>query len=95
MTAQILQVTIDDCNGINEVKDNSVRVYPNPASGFVHVTNLKAATIRIYNLLGVEEMTVYHASGLCTIDVSLFDNGIYFVKVEQNDGYVVFQLVKE
>jgi photosystem II stability/assembly factor-like uncharacterized protein len=95
VTAQILQVTIDDCNGINEVKDNSVRVYPNPASGFVHVTNLKAATIRIYNLLGVEEMTVYHASGLCTIDVSLFDNGIYFVKVEQNDGYVVFQLVKE
>jgi photosystem II stability/assembly factor-like uncharacterized protein len=93
-TSDTLEVTIDDCIGISEEKADAVRIYPNPATDKLQVGNLKEATIRIYNLLGVEEMSFYHASGIYAIDVSSFDNGIYFVKVEQESGYSGFYFIK-
>jgi photosystem II stability/assembly factor-like uncharacterized protein len=92
--SETLDVNIDDCTGIGEGTAETVRIYPNPASDKVQVMNLEDATIRIFNLLGSEIKTIFHADGNKAMDMSPFDKGIYFVKVEQGSGVEVFRLVK-
>ena len=93
-TSESLQVAIDDCTGIGEGADKQVSIYPNPASDNLHVTGLENATIRIYNLVGTEILTINNANGNYNVDISGISKGIYLVKVEQARGLAVFQLVK-
>ena len=93
--SETLAVTIDDCTGIGEGNDAEARIFPNPATNEVHVTGLSDATVRIYNLVGKEMLTMTNLNGDKIINISTFDKGIYLVKVEQTDKMSVFQLVKQ
>jgi PKD repeat protein len=94
-TSETLFVTIDDCTGIGEGISPEARIYPNPASDYIHITGLHAADIRIYNLVGEEVLSITHINGEETINISTLDKGLYLVKVEQAEKLSVFQLVKQ
>jgi hypothetical protein len=93
--SETLVVTIDDCTWIGEGKVAEARIFPNPATNEVHVTGLSDATVRIYNMVGKEMLSMTDLSGDKIINISTFDKGLYLVKVEQADGKSVFQLVKQ
>jgi PKD repeat protein len=93
-TSDELQVTIDDCTGLDEGSENQVRIFPNPARDHVQVSNLQNSTIRIYNQIGMEVLNFSDLSGTQSLDISGLTKGIYLLKVENSRGLFVFQLIK-
>lgn len=69
---------------------NEFSVFPNPTSGKINIdfhANTQACNIYIVNILGQEvysERENQTYSGVKSIDLTTFEKGIYFVKVEMN-----------
>ena len=74
---------------ISPEKRLAVQVFPNPGTGYFNI-NLDgfsgAATLRVFNTAGKELITrTAPFSGVTTLDLSGFSNGIYILSVETND----------
>jgi hypothetical protein len=69
--------------GIAEQNDNSLTLWPNPASQTVHIEGLEAAEVQVYNGHGQMVETV---QGSNEINVSGLPAGIYSIRVTMNDG---------
>ncbi|HWB62809.1 MAG TPA: T9SS type A sorting domain-containing protein [Chitinophagales bacterium] len=86
---------------INDVDlDASIKVSPNPTSGVVNLTFTSNATpnftVSVYNVLGQEVIGAnnYHAGTTnVSLDLSSFNAGAYFVKIQSNAGTVVKNIV--
>lgn len=78
---------------------NTFSVFPNPARGQINIdfkANAQACNIYIINASGQEvyrEKEPKAYSGVKSIDLSPFENGIYFVKVEMNSKIQVKKIV--
>lgn len=76
------------CSGgsssIEELENNSVKIYPNPTSGItqVELENTEFEKITVFNSLG----TLVLESKNNTIDLSNFNSGIYYLEVTTNSG---------
>ena len=71
--------------GINEVQNQSFRMYPNPASGLVNLTLDKEYTdytIQIYDNIGKLVLSHNTSGSQSTIDISKLTVGIYFMEIE-------------
>jgi len=90
-------VEADSCTtGLPEIKNNQIRVYPNPASGVVYVSSPRSPQqIIIYNLLGVEIMKLDHCREVQAIFVKDLDPGHYFIKVDFEDRTITRKLTVE
>lgn len=84
-----------NCNvGIDEVlADNSIIVYPNPASEEISVLikdhHLKIENISLINLLGqlsMTESTIDQHSDLYQLDISSVEKGMYLLKLDAGKG---------
>ena len=80
-------VRVFDLSSVLGIDDNSLldfSVYPSPSSGILNVqSNTAIIQIEIYNLLG---QLVKSNSNRSTIDISSVDQGIYFIKVMDENG---------
>lgn len=75
--------------GLTEVlyTANEINIYPNPSNGKINVvSNEIVENIVIYNQLGAVVFEQKNAPKNCTIDLSLFGKGIYFVNILKQDG---------
>ncbi|WP_130734264.1 T9SS type A sorting domain-containing protein [Flavobacterium sp. J27] len=77
-------------------KDNTLGVYPNPTS---NVINLKANTqimgVDVFDAQGRIVMKKIANTAQLSVDVSHFQNGIYFLKVKTEQGEKVEKIIKE
>jgi hypothetical protein len=93
-------VDLINTTGISEVSAKTVKLYPNPTSGVLNINlpgnNGTLATIRITNILGsvILENKVVNGSSQIKLDVSGFDNGVYFVTVKGNGYENTIKVVK-
>lgn len=73
-------------SGINEIGENLIKFYPNPAKNTLNilVDVYSDIEVNIFNTLG-EKMTTETFNHSTIIDLSVFNNGIYFVEIE-TDG---------
>ncbi len=79
-----------------EVAEQSIRLYPNPASDLVNITfkaPLENVNLRIYNIHGqkiqeqqIETIGVNHRE---TLNTATIPNGIYFLELQSDSGRVV------
>lgn len=73
--------------GIMELSPTQVRVFPNPVSQYLHLNydnENNVEQVRIYDLAGRE---IYHVNeAVRTINLSEFDNGLYFLEIIHKDG---------
>ncbi|MDC3252717.1 T9SS type A sorting domain-containing protein [Crocinitomicaceae bacterium] len=83
MDSMDLQVTLTPLNIDKLTPSLSVTVAPNPANKQVRVTaeGVESATIKMYDVLG-NTLLSKSMTGMETIDVSEFRNGIYFISIE-------------
>ncbi|MFL5752830.1 MAG: PKD domain-containing protein [Bacteroidia bacterium] len=85
--------------GIKSYTNESVLIYPNPSSGQFTINTGSAleakAELRVLNNLGETVYTeqLMRSATATTIDLSAFDNGVYFVKMILNDQLVVKRIV--
>ena len=85
--------------GVNKFDLDAISIYPNPASNEINIVWDKNdnTSIRIYNSLG--KLLFYSKNNNLInplkIDVSLFTTGLYFIKINTNEGALVKKLIIE
>jgi len=80
--------------GINEIKNKEISLYPNPTTSQLTINTTEQ--IKSINILDVSGKTVKAITpNNNTIDVSDLTNGIYFLKIETENGIVTSKFIKE
>jgi hypothetical protein len=93
-TAEALNITIDDCTGLDEGLENHIRVYPNPATDRVTLQGLNNATVTLYDIPGKDLMAYRKVTGSLEMELTSFQKGIYLLKIEQVGTVNTIRLVK-
>ncbi|MBQ6306370.1 MAG: C10 family peptidase [Bacteroidales bacterium] len=78
---------------VNECQMN-VKLYPNPTSGQLNIVAVDMTLVSVYDLVGQCVMQMSAKDGQATLDMSQLQNGIYFVKVNTDNGSAVQRVVK-
>ena len=81
-----VSVSVQRAVGIGTSSAESIRVYPNPASEYVHIELTREAHIRMHDLMGKLCYSKDHVNGDQTINLSEFKEGIYIVSLHMEDG---------
>ena len=69
----------------------NMAVYPNPASGQIHVSGLEPGNLRIYDLTGQEVLQFKVTKRNMDVDVTALEKGLYLIQ----SGDSVIKLVIE
>jgi len=71
-------------------------IYPNPTSGELKIENgeLKIENIEIYNITGQKITFNFQLSTFNSIDISDLPTGIYFLRIQTENGTVVRKVIK-
>lgn len=81
--------------GIAELRDNEVaQVYPNPTSGVIHVKSEVGASCGIFDVSGRALDAYVIDKDLFTIDLSAYENGMYFLRICSEDGVSLKKIIK-
>ncbi len=91
-------VTISPCTGLQDLASHSeVTVYPNPSNGIITVSstnNTGKMDISVINTLG---QTVKTETGKnpkeVTLDMTSLSRGVYYIKIQMNDGTKLVKVV--
>lgn len=78
--------------GVSDVSDNKITVYPNPTSGKVKVAADDVLRIDVYNVSGQQVKTVAQES---VIDISSLPTGVYTMRVETVRSTFVCRVIKK
>ena len=85
-----------NCNGtvgVNEYSLENMNIYPNPTLGLVNIKSKeKINTISISNILG-KQIFFTEDFRTNTIDLSSFDNGVYFINISTNKGMHIEKII--
>lgn len=74
--------------GVAEL-EQSLKIYPNPATGVLNIQGEGMTSIEVYNAVGQRVMTqVVNDDGI-QLNTESLDNGIYFLRIQANDGAVL------
>jgi len=73
-----------------KILDNSLRIYPNPATTKFKIQGLDVNRIELYNILGSKVLDVRNTN---SADVSHLKNGAYLVKISGKDTSVTKKLI--
>ena len=79
----------------NEYATSDVILFPNPARDFVRVStvNGQQSTVRVYNTLGMLVEEIEMNSEEIEINTASYNNGVYFVRVDNGSSVTVNRVV--
>jgi hypothetical protein len=86
-------------NSITPVSFNTLKVYPNPTNGILHLDiDAASTTISSYSLLNVQGQTILSTDVNSTtinttVDVSNFSTGVYFLKINTENGSYTHRVI--
>ena len=91
----------EDCDGMDlvtsiyRIPENQLDIHPNPTAKylFVEEKGLNQTSIVLFDALG-KKLLEQNLQGMITIDLSNFAEGVYFLKVNADEGEVVRRVVK-
>jgi len=85
---------------INILDISDIQIFPNPTTGKLQVTSdkLQVTNVEVLDVLGrvqnYSSLVTPHSSAI-TLDISHLSAGVYFVRIETNEGAVIRKIVKE
>ena len=83
-----------------EAKKAEITVKPNPTNGQLNINSaqLTIDNIEIFDVVGkqysIEAKQILPAEGTITIDISRLANGMYFLKIQTDNGIVTKKVVR-
>ncbi|MEI6852317.1 MAG: T9SS type A sorting domain-containing protein [Bacteroidota bacterium] len=78
----------------NELSNEDITIYPNPAKTNLYINGLStSAIVEVYNISG--KLLLLKPLYDQTIDISSLETGLYFIKFTTKEGCVVRKFVKE
>ncbi len=89
----VIGLTLMILESVTETSESTVKVWPNPTTGTLHIDATDINKVEIRNLLGQMVMT---AGKIETIDLSCLEKGVYFLIVSNKNGMkAVTKIIKE
>ena len=90
---------VDMGASVNEsVVNANVVLFPNPTNGILKINNKEAIKLTIFDLLGKKLISQSYNIGANQIDLTQFDNSIYFVRVDlensTKEGSKTYRIIK-
>lgn len=96
-TMQITARGLDDFELFTDIHDHEIdgiNIYPNPFSDRIHVSNAgNIANITLQNSIGQVIMSVTPSPGLVSIPATQLKPGVYFMKINLNDGNILINKI--
>jgi hypothetical protein len=87
----------EGCQGsvpVLELQTNTFSIYPNPSKGsFVIEINEEIDEITIFNTLGKIVLNIDKPTLKNSVDLSDFDNSIYYVSIKQNSHTITKKII--
>lgn len=82
--------------GINEIDVTSIKIFPNPISETLNITNETSLINRITVVSTTGELMILQntKASNCSVDISKLANGLYFVKIETTQGNITKKIIK-
>ena len=92
-----LEITVDECTGIDDPQLSAIKIYPNPAGNTVTVNgSQEMESIILTDINGKYiETVVPSADGETQIDLSGLKTGIYLIKIMLTGEEKTFRLLKK
>ncbi|MFZ4798534.1 MAG: T9SS type A sorting domain-containing protein [Bacteroidia bacterium] len=92
--------TVDLAIGMNEITENTTKIYPNPAKNLLNIESKNNITnIQIFDLMGKEILNKIPEKQTQNLQLDLtqieIPKGIYFIKVQSLEGLVTKKIVIE
>ena len=79
--------------GIEDVADNALAVYPNPACDNIIVTAPDLKGMVLYNAVGQEVLRASAANDVCSLNLSDLPRGLYMIKAYTANGTGIQKLI--
>ena len=79
---------VTEVDGINEISNNGIKVYPNPTSDFIFIENIEPQLVTIYSTDGKMIKTIENAN---IIDVRDLEKGIYLINIDGTANKIVVE----
>lgn len=95
-TSVIITQTVSSCTGIAQTNltNDAVQIYPNPSSGSLTFSLPFSTQATIYNLTGQIILHKEMSAGKSQIDISNYDNGIYFIEFVTGTNKSIHKIIK-
>jgi hypothetical protein len=82
-----------------QVTSDKLQVYPNPTSGELTIMNNEQLTmnsVEVYDVYGRKHLTVLQSYGLTVLnlDIAAFASGVYFLRIQTEQGVIMKKVVK-
>jgi len=96
-TSECVAIIVTDVNEVANV-DANIIIYPNPTTSRFAITSNqieKNTTVTVYNLLGKEIITRKVTQKNTVLDLKNNENGVYFVRVENDTETITKRVIKQ
>lgn len=93
---RVMQIGNWEALSVNEnVSNNKLNVYPNPANGNVNITlgNVSMNNIQIFDISGKLVKSVNNAGNIFSFNTSELNNGLYLVRVQTENSVEISRLI--
>lgn len=88
-------ITISTTGGSDDwASDNSISIYPNPSNQSLYISGITSAEIKIVSMTGKVVSHITKSETINKIDVSGFDNGVYFINIYREGRFYNFKFIK-
>lgn len=84
---------ITDNTGVDDINIGQVSIYPNPTRGLINIDNVENAAVEVYNVIGELVASIDRANAFNTIDLSVYDQGTYIVRIASDDNIITRKVV--
>ena len=95
---QISDLSTEEESELSDIELNTKKeiiLYPNPAFDILNIKNLStSAKIEIINSIGISVLGENENFNNNQLDISYLPNGVYFVKILENEKTFVFEIIK-
>jgi len=81
--------------GVNETAKENVSIHPNPVNDILHVTANGYNKVEILNFLGQVILSENVTNSNFEVNVSDFNSGVYFVRLQGENGTITKKFVKK
>jgi hypothetical protein len=88
-----LEVTNLNLSTVTEISHTNIRLFPNPTTGLVQLTNVVADHVQVFDNQGRLVMQVNHPGS--RLDISTVPAGMYFLKIAEGEQVYTARVVKE